>query len=313
LRREDVVLGPARDGGYYLIGLRRDLPDLFRDVPWGTAEVLETTLSIARAHDLHVKLLEALEDVDRPEDLPVWEREKVSPDLDLPWPRISIIIPTRDEAETIGEALSSTWPASHVIERIVVDGGSRDETVERARACGARVIASSCGRAQQMNEGARAAKGDTLLFLHGDTSLPRGFDQHVRRILGRPDTVAGAFRLRFDGKGPALRLVEYLANLRSTWRSMPYGDQAIFIGAETFHRAGGFPEMALMEDFELMRRLRRQGRIGIAPSAVVTSARRYERRGALRTALLNKLIIASYLMGVSPDRLARWYRCGDQD
>jgi GT2 family glycosyltransferase len=94
---------------------------------------------------------------------------------------------------------------------------------------------------------------------------------------------------------------------------MPYGDQAIFTGAATFHRLGGFPEMALMEDFELMRRLRRQGRIGIARAAVVTSARRYERKGALRTALLNKAIIIGYLMGVSPDRLARWYSTGHQD
>jgi rSAM/selenodomain-associated transferase 2 len=313
LQREDVVLGPARDGGYYLIGLRRDLPDLFRDVQWGTAEVLETTLRLAGARHLGVKLLEVLQDVDRPEDLPVWERARISADPDPPGPLISIIIPTRDEAETIGGALASTWPATHVIERIVVDGGSRDQTVERARACGARVIACPCGRAQQMNEGARAARGDTLLFLHADTSLPPGFDHYVRQILGRPGTVAGAFRLRFDGSGPALRLVEGLANLRSTWRSMPYGDQAIFIGAETFHSAGRFPEMALMEDFELVRRLRRQGRIGIAPAAVVTSARRYERKGALRTALINKMIIFGYLMGVSPDRLARWYRCGDQD
>lgn len=304
----DLVLGPARDGGYYLIGLRRDAPDLFRGMPWGSEEVLERTLQVARAKRMQVELLDVLFDVDRPEDLPVWERHRGDTGPASSVPRISIIMPVLDEAGTITRALASTRDAAYVVERLVVDGGSRDGTVERARACGAEVMASPGGRARQMNTGARAAKGDTLLFLHADTSLPEGFEHHVRQILSRPGTVAGAFRLCFDGRGPALRIIEHLANFRSTWKGMPYGDQAIFIEAERFHRAGGFPELPLMEDFELMRRLRREGSIGIAPVAAITSARRYERKGALRTALLNKMIIVAYLIGVSPDRLARWYR-----
>jgi rSAM/selenodomain-associated transferase 2/rSAM/selenodomain-associated transferase 1 len=312
LRHKDLVLGPAKDGGYYLIGLRRDVPGLFRGVSWGSGEVLERTLHIARARNLHVELLDLLDDVDRPEDLPVWEHEKDTRGVASSSPRISIIIPVRDEAETIVQALASTEDAEYVVERLVVDGGSHDGTVQKARACGAQVLVSPCGRARQMNAGARAATGDTFLFLHADTCLPHGFEHHVRQILGRPGTVAGAFRLRFDGKSPALRLIELLANVRSTSRAMPYGDQAIFLQADRFNRAGGFPEMPLMEDFELMRRLRRQGRIEIAPVAAVTSARRYEQKGALRTAMLNKMIILAYVMGVSPDRLAHWYRSDPQ-
>jgi hypothetical protein len=140
--------------------------------------------------------------------------------------------------------------------------------------------------------------------------LPPGFEHHVREILDRPDTVAGSFRLGIDGGFPGLRLIEWLANFRSVRMGMPYGDQAIFIRSDRFRGAGGFPEIPIMEDFELMRRLRRKGRIGIAPVSVLTSARRYREHGLLRTTWINQLMIIAYLMGVSPRRLARWYRSG---
>ena len=148
------------------------------------------------------------------------------------------------------------------------------------------------------------------MFLHADTRLPTGFEHHIREILDRPDTVAGAFRLSIDGSFPGLRVIEQLANFRSIRMGMPYGDQAIFIRADRFHGAGGFPEIPIMEDFEFMRRLRRKGRIGIAPVSVVTSARRYKEYGFWRTTGINQLVIVAYLMGVSTRRLARWYRSG---
>ena len=161
-----------------------------------------------------------------------------------------------------------------------------------------------------MNAGARAAEGKVLLFLHADTRLPPGFEHHVLEILDRPDTVAGAFRLGIDGRFPGLRVIEWLANFRSIFMGMPYGDQAIFIAADRFHRTGGFPEIPIMEDFALMRRLRSQGRIGIARTAVSTSSRRYDESGFWRTTWINQLMIIAYLAGISPARLARWYRSG---
>jgi hypothetical protein len=222
---------------------------------------------------------------------------------------LSIVIPALDEADRIESALAATRSVPGVTERIVVDGGSRDGTPDRARACGAKVIASTPMRSVQMNAGARVAEGGILLFLHADTKLPRGFEHHIREVLDRPETVAGAFRLGIDGPFPGLRMIERLANLRSAW-GMPYGDQAIFISAERFRATGGFPEIPIMEDFAFMRRLRREGRIGIAPVEVATSARRYDELGLWRTTGINQIMVLAYLMGVSPDRLARWYRTG---
>jgi len=310
LRRKDVVIGPARDGGYYLIGLSRPAPDLFDGIPWGTGEVLQRTLDAASASNRRVALLDPLEDVDRPEDIPVWEQEvRAGGQGDEP-ETLSIIIPAIDEADGIESALAGTEGIPSVTERIVVDGGSRDGTEERARACGAKVIASAPMRSAQMNAGARAAEGTVLLFLHADTRLPPGFEHHVLEILTRPDTVAGAFRLGIEGHFPGLRVIEWLANFRSICMGMPYGDQAIFIAADRFDRAGGFPEIPIMEDFAFMRRLRSRGRIGIARTAVTSSARRYDEYGFWRTTCINQLMIIAYLGGISPARLARWYRSG---
>jgi rSAM/selenodomain-associated transferase 2/rSAM/selenodomain-associated transferase 1 len=310
LEHKDAVIGPASDGGYYLVGLRQPASELFQGIPWGTEEVLERTLEIARARGIGVELLGRLDDVDRPLDIPVWEREARAANLPAEAPSISIVIPVVDEGDEIRSAIAATRGDPSVVERIVVDGGSTDGSVEKARSCGARVVRSAPWRSKQMNAGAKAAAGDVLLFLHADTRLPPGFERHIREILGRPDTVAGAFRLAIDGSFPGLRVIEWLANFRSIRMGMPYGDQAIFIHADRFHRAGGFPEIPVMEDFEFMRRRRREGRIGIAPASAVTSVRRYRKYGFWRTTWVNQLMIIAYLLGFSPGRLSRWYRSG---
>ncbi|MBI3949705.1 MAG: TIGR04283 family arsenosugar biosynthesis glycosyltransferase [Acidobacteria bacterium] len=220
--------------------------------------------------------------------------------------RISIIIPTLNEAANIEATLASTRSASDV-EVIVVDGGSRDNTADLARAGGAKVLTTDAGRAGQMNAGAAAAKGAVLLFLHADTRLPERFDESIGQVLLRPSTVAGAFQLRIEGSEWGLRIIERLANWRSHHWQMPYGDQAIFLRTETFHDIGGFPDLPIMEDFELIRRLRRRGRIAIVPVPIVTSARRWEKMGVLKTTFINQAMIIAHLMGVSPARLARWY------
>jgi rSAM/selenodomain-associated transferase 2 len=229
-------------------------------------------------------------------------------------PKISIIIPVLNEAATIQETLIRLQEASEV-EVIVVDGGSRDETVAIAKCVGKvlakslpiNVISTAAGRARQMNAGAAAATGDILLFLHADTHLPIGFDILVRQALQNPGTIAGAFELRINAQLLGLRLIEKMVNMRSRFLSMPYGDQGIFLKATLFHEIGGFPEIPIMEDFEFMLRLRHQGRITLVPAPVLTSGRRWQKLGVVKTTLINQLIIVCYFLGVSPEQLIRWY------
>lgn len=303
LGRTDLVLGPARDGGYYLVGLQRGsqqgaLPALFEDICWGTGRVLGATLQRACALGLDFELLEELADVDRPEDLHLWRPIST---------RISIIVPTLNEADNIAACLESARTGQNV-EVIVVDGGSRDATAERARAAGARLLRSRIPRAVQMNAGAAAATGEILLFLHADCRLPHDFDKQVRLLLQRPGVVAGAFQLQIDSGQPSMRIMERVAALRSRYLQKPYGDQAIFLSARIFHRSGGFPEIPIMEDFELVRRLARRGRIRLVDRPVRSSPRRWQRVGAWKTWWVNQLVVAGYYMGVSPRRLARLYR-----
>ena len=222
-------------------------------------------------------------------------------------PDISVIIPVLNDAEALDLALGSTQDYTGV-ECIVVDGGSSDESAEVAQSRGVKVLHSPPGRARQMNAGAEVAEGRFLLFLHADTCLPEGFDGHVRQILTGSGVAAGAFQLQIDASSARLRLIEKTANWRSRYLQMPYGDQAIFLRKELFREMGGFPDLPIMEDFQLIRRLQGEGRIVIAPAAVVTSARRWKKLGALRTTLLNQLMILGFYLGLEPARLARWYR-----
>ncbi len=309
LYEQDVVLGPASDGGYYLIGLRSPAPVLFDGIPWGTGEVLRATLSAVKVAGLSVTLLPRLPDVDCPEDLAVWNRVKdrrlVS---DVPQ-RISIIIPTLNEVACLGQTLERLHDAA-CVEKIVVDAGSRDGTPEIAEAHGCRVLTAPQGKAKQMNAGAAVATGSVLLFLHADTLLPQGFERHVHATLAGRGVVAGAFRLSINSSRGSLRLIEWAANLRARWLQMPYGDQAVFVTAETFRAMGGFPDLPIMEDFEMVRRLRRRGHIAIADATVATSARRWNALGPLRTTWTNQMVVLGYYLGVSPERLARWYHHG---
>lgn len=222
-------------------------------------------------------------------------------------PVISIIIPTLNEAESIAASIKSAQACTEV-EIIVVDGRSSDGTGEVAKGLGARLLTITGGRAQQINAGAMAASSDVLLFLHGDTRLPGGFDKHVLKLLAIPGTVAGAFALGIDGPEIGLRIIEKLANFRSRFLQMPYGDQTIFLRANLFRSIGGFPEISIMEDFVFMQRVKKQGRVVIAPIGVTTSSRRWEKLGILKTTLINQAVLLAYFVGCDPERLARWYR-----
>ncbi|GBE95604.1 TIGR04283 family arsenosugar biosynthesis glycosyltransferase [Nostoc cycadae] len=227
--------------------------------------------------------------------------------VNLTTAKVSIIIPTLNEAKNIPGAIASTQSSTN-IEVIVVDGGSSDDTIAIAQSLGAKVISSSPGRAVQMNAGAVVASGEVLLFLHADTRLPVGFDAMIRTALQQPGIVAGAFNLQIDHPGLGLRLVELGVKWRSHLMQMPYGDQAIFLTQQVFQQINGFPELPIMEDFELIRRLKSTGSIVIINTPVMTSARRWVKKGIIQTTLLNQIIIIAYLFGVSPVRIHSWYR-----
>jgi rSAM/selenodomain-associated transferase 2 len=219
---------------------------------------------------------------------------------------ISIVIPVRNEAANLDRLLPILIASG--AEVIVVDGGSQDESLAIAHRHGAITLSSAAGRAQQMNAGAAIATGQILFFLHADTQLPEGFQDWMRAILDRPGVVAGAFSLAIDGPGWGLRLVEWGVALRSQWRQMPYGDQGLFLRRDRFEALGGFPLLPIMEDFVLVDRLRKQGKIAIVPTVITTSARRWQTLGVWRTTLINQMILLGYGLGIPPDRLAHWYR-----
>jgi len=216
---------------------------------------------------------------------------------------ITVVIPALDEGPSIRAAVESV--AAGASEVIVVDGGSADATVPEAAAAGARVIAGPRGRASQMQAGAREAVGDWLVFLHADTRLEAGWSDALRALHTR--FVGGAFRLRLDSPRARYRLVEAAVRLRCAAFALPYGDQAIFVRREVFFGCGGFGDVPILEDVDLVRRLRRCGPLAFPAAHAVTSARRWEQHGFLRTTLLNWLVVVLGSAGFPRRRLARLY------
>jgi rSAM/selenodomain-associated transferase 2 len=221
-------------------------------------------------------------------------------------PEISIIIPTLNEEKTLSVTLEPL--RASCAEIIVADGGSNDSTVELAKKFGATVIQVETGRSDQMNRGAKLATGRILLFLHADTILPAGWEDEVIKTLGRPGVMCGAFSFKLDADSPVLRLIERLANFRSRFFQAPYGDQALFLKADIFFRVGGYAKMPIMEDFELVRRLKSIGNVVTCEAHATTSARRWQELGPIKTTLINQTVIIGYYMGVSPAKLAEFYR-----
>jgi rSAM/selenodomain-associated transferase 2 len=228
--------------------------------------------------------------------------------------RLSIIMPVLDEGDNIVAALDALADLRALgVEVIVVDGGSRDATVQRARLRADRVLTAPRGRASQMNAGAEKAAGDVLLFLHADTRLPDAAELVLLNGLERSGRVWGRFDVSIAGQHPLLRLIARLMNLRSRMTGIATGDQAIFVKRDAFQAARGFPAIALMEDIALCKRLKSAGRPVCLHERVVTSGRRWETQGVLNTVLLMWRLRLAYFLGADPAQLAQRYGYGDQN
>jgi hypothetical protein len=305
LTETSAVLGPAQDGGYYLVGLSRPMPELFCSIPWGTDRVLADSLAVLQRRDCKAALLKPLADIDRPEDLPGWNHIATREDNCLD--KISVIIPALNEEQHINRTLRAIGRSpSHQV--IVVDGGSTDATVHCAKEAAVTLLASKAGRARQMNAGAVMAEGGALLFLHADTLLPAKWAEEVSRSLRTAGVVAGAFRFRIAGNFPGKCLIEWTTGLRSRWLQRPYGDQGLFLRRALFEEMGGFADLPIMEDYEFGGRLRERGRIVTLTEPALTSPRRWETLGVVRTTLRNQLMLAGYHLGVPPEKMATRYR-----
>lgn len=221
--------------------------------------------------------------------------------------KISVIIPAIDEAATIEASVRSAL-ASGASEVILSDGGSSDDTMVRASRAGARVTEGGSTRGEQLNLGAERASGDILLFLHADTILPLACADAVRELL--EDHLLGGFRLQFLEQSSRLRLAALMINFRCSLTRAPWGDQAQFLRRSSFEELGGYREIPIMEDYDLVTRAKQQGRTGIVPLAVRTSGRRFLEKGLVATAMTNWRTVIDWHRGVDPEVLATRYRSG---
>lgn len=223
--------------------------------------------------------------------------------------RLSVIIPTLNEAENLQHTLAPLQAMrrrGHEI--ILVDGGSTDATLQLAHPLVDQIIESSPGRAMQMNAGARQARGDVLWFLHGDTLVPRDADQVIEKTWRDAAHDWGRFNVRLSGGHVLFRVIEAMMNLRSCITGIATGDQGMFIGQRCFESLGGYRDMPLMEDIELSRRLKKNyGRPACIATPLITSSRRWERQGIIKTVILMWRLRLAYFFGANPVELKQRY------
>ena len=307
LEQHDLVIGPAHDGGFWLIGTKEAHPGLFDGVKWGTSSAAESVMRNARLLGLTLRAGR-----DACGSRHSGRSRRAARSVGRAMQLLRHHTHARRSGNELEAAIASLGQVAgfrqSATEIIVADGGSADGTRQRAEALGAKLVCSAPGRAVQQNAGAAAATGDILLFLHADTWLPPAALTLVQQALGDPDVAVGAFSLSLRSATPAERLIAAGANLRSRLFNLPYGDQALFMRRQTFEALGGFRELPVMEDYDLVRRARSLGRIVTLPQKVETSTRRWRHLGAPRTTLINQAMLAGWHLGIAPEHLARFYR-----
>ena len=222
---------------------------------------------------------------------------------------IGVVIPTLNEAQTLPALLDDVRELATLLplDPVVVDGGSSDGTPARAAAGGARVVDAVRGRAMQLNRGAMVARGEWLLFLHADCRL--GADARAALLTALAPAAgvhAAVFRFAIDLPPFWRRFIETGQAVREILSGLAYGDQGLLVRRELFQSVGGYPDLPLMEDVAMIRLLRRRTRVARLAAPLVTSGRRYQQRGVLRTWLQHTALLSLYLIGASPTRLARW-------
>ncbi len=221
---------------------------------------------------------------------------------------ISVIIPVRSEGPDVA-ATFSRFCRGPEAELVVADGGVAEPVRARLRAVGARVLSGEGSRGNRLARAAAESRGDILFFLHADSRPPEEALAIIRRTI-EEGAQGGAFSLEYDSSGPAMRWIAWWANRRSRLALLPFGDQGFFCRREAYERSGGFRDLPLCDDLDLVLRLRKTGRFVIRPEKTVTSSRRYREAGAVRQVLRNWRVMAGYFAGVSPKTLSRWYEGG---
>ena len=306
-RERGVAIIAAQDGGYCLLATTaRSLSAvacaLGPDIRWGSDSVLDACLGRLRANGVEPAILGPRADVDVPADLPAWESVR---DAWYGRPRsVAVIIPVLNEANALPVLLERLRDERARI--IVVDGGSRDDTVRIAREAGVTVLEREPGRGGQMNAGAEATDADALLFLHADTLPPSEFVTLLLDALADPQLLVGAFRFSLDARSASLKIIQAGTRLRGSIAHFPYGDQGLFCRRVVWQALGGFPEIPMMEDYEFVRRARHAGTVRVLHEDAITSDRRWREHGPWRWTALNLLTAMRYRLGASPARLATW-------
>ncbi|MBQ0041339.1 MAG: TIGR04283 family arsenosugar biosynthesis glycosyltransferase [Clostridiales bacterium] len=313
----DVVMGPTEDGGYYLIGMKEAHQQAFNVKKYGEASVLEETLKGISDAGLTAVTIDSYDDIDTPEDAHGY-RERMREDAGLRRSatgkflrdnaKISIIIPTYNEASTVAQLMEQLQEYKEDAEIIFVDGGSQDDTLKIIDD-EFRVITCDKGRAIQMNTAARESTGDILFFLHCDSKLPAKVTEEIRHVMATDDY--GCFGVKYDSKNFFMWTNRVISNHRAWNRGLPFGDQGIFIDRKLFFEMGMFPEMSMMEDYEFSRKMLRYGfKPGKATSRIETSGRRYRGGtiGILKTEYRLWNLRRMYRRGDAIEKLAELYK-----
>lgn len=302
LKGREVVLGPAQDGGFYLIGLTLPFEKIFRFDSWSHSSIFERTLRCVDDAGLRVRTLSERRDIDQAEDLIHIKDQPFFSD------QISIIIPfvgrTVQLAPLIDSLEAQLWPGDEVI--IVKGDGFPERRIEDITH-NTRLVSAPRGRGIQLSHGAGLGEGNLFWFLHADTVPPPNFGYHIRKLSHTTDAVLGCFELDYGASRLSLQLVAKLANLRTRYLRLPYGDQGLFCRREVFEKVGGLRKQFLFEDVDFIRACKKLGKIMIIPQPLFSSPQRYLIGGILRTSCKNQLLMLLYLLGMNDRSLYSLY------
>jgi uncharacterized protein len=305
LEEGQAVLGPAADGGYYLIGWNRPCDAVFQAQTWGSDKVYENTRDTFCQMGFTVKALKQRTDVDRSEDLSRLELR------DLVRHRVSVVVPTLQPVNDLQPLLTALaaqlWPEDEII---LVQGREYLQDGQSALPPRVRMLGSARGRGLQLNRGARAAHGDLFWFLHSDCCPPVNFGYHIRKLAGVPRMALGCFQLAFYPTSAPLNLIAGWAGIRTRHFGLPYGDQGLFCRRESFEQVGGFRKAFLMEDVDFARSMRHLGKILVIPEKITTSPQRYLKGGIFKNSVRNHLLLLLYHLGVDDRTLYSLYYPG---